>query len=242
MLTNERLIRDMEHSRRVLITALFFGLIAFILFEALRGHTFWNKIKSEGNLWNYGSSLVYFMAGEIAVANAWLVRHQSRLIGSKRVAWSWLPWAAVGVAFTYFACDEMLCIHEKIGLAIERSVPLLHQMMPGRADGLIMAAYGLGGIMFSIAFFRGKTINRLAKRYLLAAFIMIVSAEMLDVMPKDWYIQYLPFRETEELLEVFAGWGFIAAFMTFTTSVVSRLLEDTGNSSIPENLKNAKAA
>ena len=242
MLHGERLSKDIEHARRVTILALFFGLIAFILFEALRGHHFWNKVKAEGNLWNYGSSLLYFVAGEAAVLNGFLIRYHHQLADGKRSVWNWMPWLAAGAAFTFFACDEMLTIHEKLGLAIEQSVPVIHRMMPGHADGLIMAAYGIGGIVFSIAFFRGKTINRLAKRYLLAAFIMIVSAETLDVMPKDWYIRYLPFRETEELLEVFAGWGFIAAFITFGSSVVSRLLEDTGNSSIPENVKNAKAA
>jgi len=219
-----QLTQDIERARRAIILALFLGLVAFILFSALRGEAFWNKIKGEGNLWNYGSSLLYFLAGELALANALLIRYHDRLAGDARSARSWLAWVAVGVAFTFFACDEMLQVHEKLGLAIEGSVPLLHRMFPGHVDGLITAAYALGGVLFSVGFLRGKTINSVARKYYFAGLLMIAGAQLLDFLPRDWYIGYLPFRETEELLEVFAGWGFAGAFLSTASFAVTRIL------------------
>jgi len=220
---NERLANDIEHARRAMILALFIGLVAFILFETLRGAKFWNKVKGEGNLWNFGSSLLYFMAGELALLNAWLITRRDRTSGK---AWGWMPWAAAGIAFAYFACDEMLVIHEKLGLRIEESVPIMHRLFAGHVDGLITATYGLGAILFSIGFLRGKLGNAVAGRYFLAGMAMIISAQTLDFLPKDLYIGYLPFRETEELLEVFAGWGFIAAFASSAAFLMTRMLHE----------------
>ena len=219
-----RLTDAVERVRRLAILGLFACVLIFVLFEALRGEQFWNKIKGEGNLWNYGSSLLYFMAAEMAIVNAILLGYYRNSVRRDGRSWQWLTWAAAGAAFVFFACDEMLEVHEKLGLAMERSLPWLKQVYPGQADNLISAAYLTGAVVFVLVFFRFLPVGRQASMYLIGAFSMIAFAVVLDVAPRWLYISYLPFRETEELLEVFAGFSFTAAFISSGAYVLSRIL------------------
>ena len=225
----ERLIGDIEKARRLVILGLFVGAVLFVLFEALRGHHFWSKIKGEGNLWNYGSSLQYFMAAELALLNGVLLGYYQALLGQGRRAWSWLPWAAAGLAFAFFACDEMLEVHEKVGLALERSVPGLSAIYSGRADNLIFLGYAVGAIVFSIVFFRTMSAQRESGRYFIAGLGMIAAASLLDVLPRELYVGHLPFRESEELLELFAGFAFTAAFISSGAHTLTRILGLAGH-------------
>lgn len=225
----ERLIGDIEKARRLVILCLFLGAVLFVLFEALRGHHFWSKIKGEGNLWNYGSSLQYFMAAELALLNGVLLGYYQALLGQGRRAWSWLPWAAAGLAFAFFACDEMLEVHEKVGLALERSVPGLSAVYSGHADNLIFLGYAVGAIVFSVVFLRAISAQREAGRYFIAGLGMIAAASLLDVLPRQLYVGHLPFRETEELLELFAGFAFTAAFISSGAHTLTRILGSSGH-------------
>ena len=221
---NEQLIQDIEKARRLVILGLFAAIVVFVLFEALRGEHYWVKVKAEGNLWNYGSSLMYFMAGEMAIVNAILLAYYGKVHGQVTRSWSWMAWAAAGAAFVFFACDEMLEVHEKVGLAMERSIPWLHRMFPNRVDGLIIAGYAIGAILFSISFFRGPLISREARAYFIWGFVTIGLASGLDATPRHLYINYLPLRETEELLELFAGFAFTAAFISSGAVIGARIL------------------
>lgn len=221
----ERLIDDVERMRKLFIRGLFVLVVAFVLFEALRGEHFWNKIKGEGNLWNYGSSLLYFTAGQLAILNAVLFSHYSSRHHKTLRSWSWLVWCAAGVAFAYFACDEMLEIHEKVGLAIEASLPWVSNYYSGRADNLITAAYGIGGLLFVFVFLRGMPTGRVAGVYLLAATVAICLASAMDIIPRELYQAYLPLRESEELLEVTAGFMFSASFASSASLSVQRILD-----------------
>ena len=220
----DRLAADLERARRLTILALFVMVILFILFEALRGEHFWNKVKGEGNLWNYGSSLVYFMVGEMAIVNAVLVGYHERITEERGRSWRVLIWAAVGAAFVFFACDEMLTIHEKLGLAIESSMPWVSHVYPGRADNLITAGYGLGAVLFTIFLLRSLQIDSKTRGYFFAGMLMTIGAAALDVIPRELYVNYLPFRETEELLEVFAGFSFTASFISFGAFTLAGIL------------------
>lgn len=226
----DRLLGDIEKIRKLVILGLFAGLVVFILFEALRGHHFWSKVKGEGNLWNYGSSLNDFLVAEVAILNAILIAYCDRL-RRPRITWAWIPWAVMGIAFTFFACDEMLCIHEKLGAALENRFPWIGANFPGEGDGVIFMSYMVGGLAFSIPLFRSLLARIEAKRYFIAALIMIGMASGLEIVPRQLYIAHLPFRETEELLELFAGWSFTAAFLTSGAFTIERIL----NSHLNEN-------
>ena len=220
----EQLIGDIEKARKLAIWGLFIAIVLFVLFEALRGEHFWSKIKCEGNLWNYGSSLIYFTAAEMAIVNAVLFAYYDRLASDGRRSWIWALWAVVGAAFIFFACDEMLEIHEKVGLAIERAVPTLKRYYAGRADNLIIAGYAVGAVLFGFAFLRRMAAGREARAYFISGFVAIVLASGLDVIPRGFYLHYLPFRETEELLEVLAGFLFAAAFISSAAVMLAKIL------------------
>jgi len=240
---NEQLIQDIEKARRLVIRGLFAAIVVFVLFEALRGEHYWVKVKAEGNLWNYGSSLMYFMAGEMAIVNAILLAYCRKVDGQVTRSWSWMAWAAAGAAFVFFACDEMLELHEKVGLAMERSIPWLHQMFPNRVDGLIVAGYAIGAVLFAFSFFRGPLISREARAYFIWGFVTIGLASGLDATPRQLYINYLPLRETEELLELFAGFAFTAAFISSGTAIGSRILRAFGGGeSQPSSTQRESAA
>jgi len=224
MMRMERLTTDIETARRRLIQSLFAIMVVFVLFEALRGEQSWSKVKAEGNLWNYGSSLQYFVAGELAFVNALLVWYAARLVRLRRRSWSFLPWTAAGAGFTFFACDEMLEVHEKIGLRIEQGIPWLAEHYSGHADNLIIFGYGLGALVFAAALFKSMLLSRPAKAYFLAGMISIGTAVMMDLVPRDLYILYLPLRETEELLELLAGFLFAASFLSAAAFSISRIL------------------
>ena len=241
---NERLISDMEAMCRLLILGLFVGLVLFILIEALRGHHFWNKVKGEGNLWNYGSSLIYLFAGQVAALNAILTRYASGARRGGRRSRAWALWLAVAVAFAFFACDEMLAIHEQLGVMLERALPSLHGAPQGEGDGLIFAVYVLGSLAFSLVFLKKLPAGGESARYFVAGLVMVGIVGVFEVVPRDLYIGYLPFRETEELLEVFAGWAFSAAFMSSATRTLTEILAEAGppriaRTSVEEVMSNA---
>jgi hypothetical protein len=137
----------------------------------------------------------------------------------------WISWAAAGVAFIYFACDEMLTIHEKVGVLLEDLLPRLASAYPGHADNLITGVYGLGALLFTVVFFRGAIADRRARAYYIVGFAMVGAATVMDIVPRELYIGYLPFRETEEFLELFAGFSFTAAFVSTGASLLVRVLE-----------------
>ncbi|HUV03876.1 MAG TPA: hypothetical protein VMX94_02085 [Armatimonadota bacterium] len=220
----EQLTSDLERARKLAIQGLFIAIVLFVLFEALRGQHFWNKIKGEGNLWNYGSSLLYFVAAEMAIVNAALLAYCEKLGLHSRRSWIWVLWGMVGLAFVYFACDEMLEVHEKMGLAIERAVPALKHYYSGRADNLIIAGYALGAVLFGFAFLRRMAASREARAYFISGFVVIALTSALDVVPRGLYIRYLPFRETEELLEVLAGFLFAAAFISSAAVMLAEIV------------------
>lgn len=219
-----RLIVDIERARRVTIQIIFAVGVLFVLFEALRGSYLWSKLKGEGNLWNYGCSLVYFTAGQLAIVNGALFRYRERLLRTgRRYIW-WTAWILAGIGFSYLACDEMLTIHEKLGARLESAIPVLSEFYPGHADNLIVGVYGAGGVVFSLLFFFRMPVGREARAYLLVALFMLMGATLMDTVPRSLYMRYLPFRESEELLELFSGELFIAAFLSSAAVVVSGIL------------------
>lgn len=228
-LHNEKIISDIEGMRKSMIRALFALVVVFILFEALRGQHFWNKVKGEGNLWNYGSSLDYVFAGELAFLNAILVGYLHRLSGFGRRSWAWMPWAATGAAFVFLGCDEMLCIHEKAGVMLQNSFPALAKGPEGMADGLVMGVYVVASLVFSFLFMKALLPNRAARQYFASALSMVALVGLFEVVPRDLYINHLPFRETEELVELFAGWAFAAAFLTAAAAKISDILQMAQN-------------
>lgn len=222
---NEWLISDMEAMRRRLILGLFVGLVLFILFEALTGQHYWSKVKGEGNLWNYGSSLIFLFAGQMAALNAILTRYVSGVGRSRRRSRAWALWLAIAVAFAFFACDEMLTIHEQLGVMLARAFPSTHAS-GSEADGMIFAAYVLGSMAFSLVFLKKLPAGGESARYFVAGLAMVIIVGVFEVVPRDLYTGYLPFRETEELLEVFAGWAFSAAFMSSATRTLTEILAE----------------
>jgi hypothetical protein len=228
-----RIAEDIERMRRLVLLGLFAVLVMFVFFEALRGAQFWNKVKGEGNLWNYGSSLQYFMAGQMAFLNAILFRYYGGLSRSPGVVKQPMIWALAGAAFVFFACDEMLEVHEKLGLAIERSIPAIHHYYPGHADNLITGLYAVGGLFFAVSFLRGMAPGRAVRWYFVSAMGIMILSTAMDVIPKDLYVRYLPVRETEELMELLAGFLFMAAFMSVASLTTIRVLQthETGVSS-----------
>ena len=235
MLATGDLAAELEKLRRGLIAALFVGVVVFILFEALRGYHYWDKVKGEGNLWNYGSSLLYFLVGELAILNA-IVDDYRRKLAGRRQPLVTMMWVGIGAAFTYFACDEMLQIHERLGLVLQEYVPSL-----GEGDGAIMAAFAVIGLVSGLLFIRKMLAGRLAFRYFLAGLLSATMAGVLDVIPRDLYIGHLPFRETEELAEVFAAWAFSSAFITSAVCTLAGILSGMSEAGVTELTRRAAA-
>jgi len=224
-----RLIVDIERARKVSIQIIFAVGLLFVLFEALRGSYLWSKLKGEGNLWNYGCSLVYFTAGQLAILNGVLFRYRERLLRTGRSYIWWTAWILAAIGFSYLACDEMLTIHEKLGLRLESAIPVLGEFYPGHIDNLIVGVYGSGGVVFSLLFFFKMPVGREARAYMLAALFALVVAILMDTVPRDWYMRYLAFRESEELLELFSGVLFIAAFLSAAAKGISGVLMAVSN-------------
>jgi hypothetical protein len=234
MPSTKKLIIDIERLRRYFILGLFALITVFIVFEATRGAYYWSKVKGEGNLWNYGSSLNFVLAGEIALLNAVLVGYYHGQINPGKKSWTWLPWAATAVAFLFLGCDEMLCIHEKLGIMLHNKAPHLMGGFLSDNDGLVMATYMTVALGFSLLFMRRLLTNRLSRWYFAAAMAMMVLVGLFEVAPRELYISYLPFRETEELVEFYAAWAFSSAFISVAAGALSGILMQ---SSVPAELE-----
>lgn len=222
---SSRLTADIEKARRSLILGLLIVLAAFVVIEALRGHHFWSKVKGEGNLFNYGSSLDYFVAGEFAIVNAFLVRYYHKLLHPSRRSYAWLPWIGLGMAGVYFACDEMLTVHENLGLALEHSHPAILHFFPAGGDTVVTSSYMLLAFIFTVVYFRRMRLDRGTRRYFFAGFGLVALLTALDVIPKVIWINYMPFRETKEMIELLVGWTFASAYVTTGAFLISRILQ-----------------
>ncbi len=225
--TNDRIAFDLERARKLIIQGLFVALVCFILFEALRGHQYWSKVKGEGNLWNYGSSLDYAFAGEMAALNALIVYYCSKLSGARMRKWVWVPWALTAAALLFFACDEMLCIHEKAGLILQSHVHALQHSRQGRGDGIVMGAYVLCTMVFSSAVLGRLLTTRASRIYFAIGLLGVAILGLFEGNPSGTLKNYMPFRETEELVEVFAGWAFTSAFLSTAVDRLSWILRNT---------------
>ena len=219
-----QLEQDLEKARKAIIWGLLVVITAFVLFEALRGQHFWNKIKGEGNLWNYGSSLIYFMVGELAIVNAILLAYRKKLDPRISRSWGVPAWTAAGLAFTFAACDEMLQVHEKAGAVMERSAPWLCSIYPGHTENIILGSYVALAALFAIVFFKDLSAGSRSRGYFAAGILSLATATLMDAVPRELYINLLPFRETEELLEVLAGYLFTAAFISTAAASIVGIL------------------
>jgi len=163
---------------------------------------------------------------------------------ARRRSQAWALWAAVAIAFAFFACDEMLTIHEQLGVMLEKALPWLNGAPQGEGDGVIFAVYVLASLAFSFVFLKKLLMGGASARYFVAGLVMVVIVGVFEVVPRDLYMGYLPFRETEELLEVFAGWAFSAAFMSSATRTLTEILAEAGppriaRTSVEEVMSNA---
>jgi hypothetical protein len=206
--------RDIEAVRKVGIGLLIALTSLFAVFETTRGWRIGSKLTGEGDLWNYVGSIAYVLAAEMAVLNGLMVIRRRR--GKPLLRWlmGWLPWVFVGVAFTFFACDEMLCIHERLRHAIQQALPILNRAYPGHGARLTLPFYVVGSALFTLAFLRNSLVGRPARTYMVLGFLLVGFAVLLDTMPsRPWHPAYI-WGAGEELGEFFAGVMFVAAFMS----------------------------
>lgn len=208
-----------ERVQRIGLPLFLLLLTAFVLFEGSRGKTFGSKILSEGDLWNYVSSLVYFIAGEMAVLNAILVGRRWRRANPGQWTLAWLPWAMVGAAFTFSAFDEMLEIHEKLRHAVEQAIPFLNHAYPGHGSRFMLVAYLACSLVFAVVVLWRSLSGRLSKLYLAAGFLLVGLAVACDSLPHLPWFGVGAWAVIEELSELYAGAAFVASFASSAVSM-----------------------
>ncbi len=204
-----------ERVRRISTMLFFFLIAAFVLFEMTRSGTFGSKVTGEGDLWNYVSSLVYLLAGEMAIVNAVLAGRREKGETFSQWMMAWVPWAMIGAAFTFTAFDEMLEIHEKLRHAVVQFMPFLDHIYPGHGARFMLVAFLAGSLVFAVAFLRESLSGRTSKLYLILGFVLVGAAIAYDSTPwlraKIWTV-------IEEISELCAGAVFAASFASSATS------------------------
>ncbi len=225
---NDRLIADTERARVRLIQLWITSLAVFVTVEALRGAHYWSKVKGPYCLFEYGSSLDYFVAGEFALVNAALMYYLGRLHNQARGFWSWAPWLMVGLSGIYFAADEFLCIHKKLGADVEHTYTGLLRFFPAGGDTVVTATYVAAAIVCILLFFNRMMVARKARAYAFAGMGLFGVLAVLDIVPKSLWIGYMPFRETKELVELLVGWVAGATFISASAHTFTEILRIHG--------------
>lgn len=103
-------------------------------------------LKHEGTIATWYSSLLFLMAGLSFVPMGWLDPNRSR---EKIPVWIFRVNA---FAFTFFSLDEMVSIHERIGVIIEKVIPGLPVIRPDQPGLSWVFVYGpivLVGVLLS---------------------------------------------------------------------------------------------
>ena len=226
---NDRLIADVEKARARLIQLWIVSLVVFVTVEALRGAHYWNKVKGPYSLFEYGSSLDYFVAGEFALVNAALVYYLGKLTRQGHSFWSWAPWLAVGLSGVYFAADEFLCIHKKLGADVEHTGTGLLRFFPAGGDTVVTASYVAAAAVCMLVFFNRMMVARKARTYAFAGIGLLAVLAALDITPKNLWIGYMPFRDTKELVELLVGWVAGATFISASAHTFTNILQFLGS-------------
>jgi hypothetical protein len=222
--SSDRFIADVEKARVRLIQLWIVSLVVFVTVEALRGAHYWNKVKGPYCLFEYGSSLDYFVAGEFALVNAALVYYYGKISNRAHNFRTWAPWLMVGLSGVYFAADEFLCIHKKLGASIEHTSTGLLRFFPAGGDTVVTATYVAAAAVCMLIFFNRMMVDRTARTYAFVGMGLLGVLATLDIVPKNLWIGYMPFRETKELVELSVGWVAGATFISASARTFTEIL------------------
>jgi hypothetical protein len=222
--SSDRLIADVEKARMRLIQLWIISLVVFVTVEALRGVHYWNKVKGPYCLFDYGSSLDYFVAGEFALVNAALVYYYGKISNRARNFREWAPWLMVGLSGVFFAADEFLGIHKKLGASVEHTHTGLLRFFPAGGDTVVTATYVAAAAVCMLFFFNRMMIDRTARTYAFVGMGLLGVLATLDIVPKHLWIGYMPFRETKELVELSVGWVAGATFISASAHTFTGIL------------------
>lgn len=216
-----QLVESIEKLRRGSIQVILAIVTIFTVVEYIEGLHY---IEGEWNTWTYISSLMYFVAGMLSILTAILVGYYGRIDEPKQTR-RWVIWAMVGIAFIFFTCDEALTIHESLGAMVDRSLPWVKHIYPGHFDNVIILMYVVGALVYARTLMEELRRSPKARSYFILGFILIGSAALTDLAPKVLVIRYLPFAESEELFEMYAGFAFAASFICTSASVLTKIAE-----------------
>jgi hypothetical protein len=114
-----------------------------------------------------------------------------------------LFFVVMSVGMFYLAADELLGIHESIGHNLQFLMSLPGLSHP---DDLIIAAYGIGALVF-LYYFRSVLVQmRRSLRYFVLAFVFFVVAAISDLATLGFF---------EEIAEVISGILILAGIVSF---------------------------
>lgn len=221
MLDKQRLIPGLEAKRRQLILGLFIALTVFTVAEIFRGRELWIKLNGSGGIWDYTLSLMYYTSGMLALLNAMLLQYHDKKLYLKNHSASSAPWVLVGIAFIFFAYDKDLQLHVKLGERMEIIAPWLKHIYFVNADSLFAVVYIVGAIFVAGTVLRGSITSRAAKSYFVAGLVMAAGFAFCEYLGEYLY-KFL--NNVEQLLEAYAGWAFIASFVSVVTSTLTTML------------------
>jgi hypothetical protein len=236
---------DIERARRLTID--FMALIAFLFVAA---HLFrldrWAALTTEFNAWSYGTALMWFTVGELAVIDGILLRYLHKLDGADSGSRSWMAWMAAGLAFVYFSFDDMLTIHELLGTWIEDNMPGLMQIYRLPSDTIITSIYALSVGALLIVFFRIFAPDRRIRTYLLIGAAAMVAKYAVDAIPRQHSADFLAVKDQlsvamqktgqhitphmmkgafEGVTKMFGGLMFASAFISAGALYLARILQ-----------------
>jgi len=249
-LTHSKITNDIESTTRRIINGLLLLFAIFFAIEAPRGAHYFDKIKYDGSLWAYGTSLFFFMAGEGALLTAIFLAYYKRHDEGDKRSGSWLPWASAGAAFVWLGCDKMFAIHERIGMAIARSslAPFNH-FSPSMLDGFVLGVYGIMAIIFAIIFLKGPLVTLQARKYFILGYLFM--AFSVFHVATEGFVNYdVVLRDSEMMEKVFetlSGWAFTATFLSVMSMLMIRILRlpdytgEAGRKSTSKTIDTAKS-
>lgn len=219
-------------------------IVVFILIEAPRGQHYFDKMKYNGSLWAYMTSLVFVAAGVLSIVNGYLLRYSQRIRISVDRPASWMTWVISGAAFAWLGCDKMLAIHEKIAFALIKVSPALASVGPSKIDGVILAAYGLCAVPIGIALMRGLLMSPVARKYFTWGFCLMLLAVCHDATESsfDFSLLLIDGETFEKLFEMFSGWAFACAFLTTSLVLGTRILHAWYGPEVAGKLEHAETS
>lgn len=235
---------DVEATRRKLILGSLALLVLFVLIEAPRGQHYFDKIKYNGSLFAYVSSLVMVAAGAFSGLNAYLLKYSQRIGISGKSPVSWTVWGITAVGFAWLACDKMLAVHERTAFILVRTIPSLHNANPSQIDGIILALYGLCSIPICIVLMRSLLLSPVARKYFVLGVILMLLSVGHDATESkfDFHLLFIDGETFEKLWAIFSSWAFASAFLTTTFVLGTRILQAWHSGKTDSDMINSGAA